>query len=153
MFTPRDLPQIGIGELSRNPRGVLKRVLRGERLIVCRHGHPVATLQPLNGCVTQPFEASAEAPTYDLGGRPLGDLDRQIAHLTPAEKKVLMHGIRWDHRIKPAYAPSNWIEFARDWQLRGLVRKTRRGLILTGRGMVLREALLERAGKTDQLFA
>jgi len=46
MFLASDLPWVTIRDLSRTPGGVIQRVLRGERLIVCRHGHPIATLQP-----------------------------------------------------------------------------------------------------------
>lgn len=135
-------------ELSRAPRRVLERVFRGERLIVCRHGHPVATLQPLNGCVTQPLGG----PEHDVVGSPLGDISQEIAKLRPLEKKILMECVKWDRIHYSTLAGPDMNKTLREWEVRGLARKTRRGRILSGRGMILREALLERAGLTDRLY-
>ena len=138
-------------ELSRRPGEVLLRVLKGERLIVSRHGHPVATLQPLDGCVTQPFAGRED----DLLGSPLGDLDREIAKLRPIEKRMLMDGVRWD-RVRPGSPRgvdfSEAMRTLRDWELRGLARKGRRGWAVTGRALMLREALLEKAGRRAELY-
>ena len=127
------------------------RVLKGERLIVSRHGHPVATLQPLDGCVTQPFAATE----HDVLGSPLGDLDREIAKLRPIEKKILMHGVKWDRfRLNGPVAIdfSETMRTLREWELRGLARKGKRGWIVTGRALMLREALLEKAGRRAELY-
>ncbi|HZK51905.1 MAG TPA: hypothetical protein VFD47_10120 [Actinomycetota bacterium] len=43
------LPIVTTSDLSRTPRRVLNRIARGERFIVCCHGRPLATLQPLDG--------------------------------------------------------------------------------------------------------
>ena len=90
MLLPGALSTVSIGELSREPRRVLERILRGERLIVCRYGHPIATLQPLDGCVTQPFEGRVGS----LDGSPLGDLKAEIDGLQPIEKELLMDCVR-----------------------------------------------------------
>jgi len=148
MFFASDLPHVTIRDLSRNWRGVMDRVLRGERLIVSRHGHPIATLQPLNGCVTQPFEGRQ----YDVKGSPLQTIDHEIAKLRPDEKKLLMDAVKGDRIWGASGAIPNLSKVMSDWEVRGLVRKTRRGRVLTGRAMVLREALLERAGLRERLY-
>ena len=138
-------------ELSREPGEVLRKVLEGQRLIVSRHGHPVATLQPLDGCVTQPFTQTQ----HDVVGSPLGTLDREIAKLRPIEKRILMKAVRHD-RIHPTWVTGfdsgEVMRVIRDWQLRGLARKSKRGLIVTGRSLMLREALMEKAGLREELY-
>jgi len=148
MFFPSDLAHITMRDLSRNPGRALKRVMRGERLIVTRHGHPVGTLQPLNGCVTQPFEAQE----YDLKGSLAEDLDQEIARLSPLEKKILMDGVRWDRLWLSRIPDGGCFAVLEDWELRGLARRTPRGRVLTGRSMLLREALLERVGLRERLY-
>lgn len=130
---------------------MLERILRGERLIVCRYGHPVATLQPLTGCVTQPFESA----TYDIAGSPFGDADRQIAQLRPAEKKLLMDGVARGRFIHGRVRHSDFAEVYRalqTWEVRGLARRTRSGLRPTGLAWFLRERLLEKAGRIDDFY-
>ncbi len=61
------LSVVTTSDLSRSPGKVLDRVARGERLIVCRHQRPVATLQPLDGVVVQ-----LGARAHDIYGRPIG---------------------------------------------------------------------------------
>jgi prevent-host-death family protein len=151
MFMPSDLPRVSMRELSREPGEVLVRVLKGERLIVCRHGHPVATLQPLDGCVTQPFTGTE----HDVLGSPLGDIDREIAKLRPIEKRMLMDGVKWD-RIRPGLPIkvdfSEAMAMLNDWELRGLARRGKRGWLVTGRAVMLREALLAKAGRRAELY-
>lgn len=151
MFMPSDLPKVSMRELSREPGEVLKKVLRGQRLIVSRHGHPVATLQPLDGCVAQPFTGREN----DLLGSPLGDLDREIAKLRPVEKRMLMDGVRRD-RLHPYSTrrvdSSDAMGVLKEWELRGLARRAKRGWVLAGRGLMLREALLEKAGRRAELY-
>ena len=52
---PPAFPEVTTSDLSRSPRRVLDRIAGGERLLVTCHGRPLATLQPLDGVVWQPF--------------------------------------------------------------------------------------------------
>ena len=135
------LDRVSVRELSRKPGEVLRRVELGERLLLCCHGRPVATLQPLDGCVVQPF-VGAE---FDIYGSPLGDASDEASKLEEIEKEMLVRG-QWLDRFTPGR-----IRPGREWgevsatiaalQERGLLRKTPRGLRLTGRGWLMREAL------------
>lgn len=69
-------------DLSRTPRAVLERVQRGERLIVSCHGHPLATLQPLDGVVVQPFTDRG----HDIFGWPVGDEAKECAKLSELQR-------------------------------------------------------------------
>lgn len=144
---PDGLPTVSIGELSREPRRVLERILRGERLIVCRYGHPIATLQPLDGYVAQPFEGKVGS----LDGSPLGDLKAELDRLQPIEKELLMDCVRMGRIVTggvgryEGVGPGGVLE---QWQLRGLARKIPGfGTFATARALVLREALLKSAGR------
>ena len=129
-------------ELNRNPSGVLERIKMGERLIVRSHRRPVATLQPLNGCVVQPF-AEGE---YDIEGSPLGDASEEARKLSGVEQDLLVRGQR-GHRFFPSNISGAWqsseLREALDaLGLRGLIHKGDLGWRLTGRGWLLREALI-----------
>jgi antitoxin (DNA-binding transcriptional repressor) of toxin-antitoxin stability system len=147
MLLPDGLPTVSIGDLSREPRRVLERILRGERLIVCRHGHPVATLQPLDGCVAQPFEGRVGS----LDGSPLGNLETQLDGLHPMEKELLMTCIRRGRIVTAGLGDRDGVrpgDVLAEWELRGLARKiSGLGTFATARALVLREALLRRAGR------
>lgn len=137
------LPQVSIRDLSRRPNDVLARVARGERLIVCRHKKPVATLQPLDGFVFQPFEGTA----HDVFGWPIAGIDDEIAKLSEAQRALLRDCYRqW--RLRPMRLPPNlqwgYNEALEDLVLRGLAEKTWLGWELTGRGLAMREALVRR---------
>lgn len=138
-----ELPTVSISELSRNPREVLRRVASGERLLVSRHGRPLATLQPLDGYVFQPFAGTG----HDVFGWPIGGVDEELAKLTELQRALLKYGYR-DWRLRWTRVPED-IEGSRvgaieDLIVRGLVRKTPRGCELTSRGLAMHEALQRR---------
>ncbi|HEX2296835.1 MAG TPA: hypothetical protein VHN37_16200 [Actinomycetota bacterium] len=112
----------------------------GERFVVCRHGKALATLQPLDGYVFQPFEGTAQ----DVFGWPIGGIDDEIAKLNLAQRLVLRDCYS-DWRLRPFRLPEHLIKHVPgmldDFTLRGLARKTPRGWELTGRGLALHEAL------------
>lgn len=134
-------------DLSRAPRRVLDRIARGERLIVCCHGRPLATLQPLDGIVWQPLTGSA----HDIYGWPVGGASEECTKLSEAQRELLSNGVR-QGRLVPARLGGRYefVELIRSIEamaLIGLVRRTGRGWELTGRGMTLSETLMrEHAG-------
>jgi antitoxin (DNA-binding transcriptional repressor) of toxin-antitoxin stability system len=140
-------PMVTTSELSRSPGVVLERVARGERLIICRHKRPVATLQPLDGYVLQPFSANA----HDIFGWPIGGAADEAAKLTGAQRALLVEGFRHARLITSIpETPFGLGELNRgmaDLVLRGMARRTYRGCELTGRGMAMREFLLEATGR------
>lgn len=140
---PNSLPSVSIRELSRSPGEVLARVAAGERLLVCRHGKPLATLQPLDGYVFQPFTGTA----HDVFGWPIGCIDDEIAKLSRAQRVLLRDCYRrwrlWAGRL-PDGLRENPMGILKDLALRGLARKTTCGWELTGRGLALHEALQHR---------
>ena len=134
------LPTVTVSDLSRRPNDVLQRVARGERLIVCRHKKPVATLQPLDGYVFQPFEGTA----HDVFGWPVGGIDEEIDKLNRIQRLLLRDCYRqW--RLRPMRLPEPFgvglLEALDDLALRGLAKKTEYGWELTGRGLAMHEAL------------
>lgn len=140
------LATVTTSDLSRRPRDVLSRVERGERLLVCHWRKPVATLQPLDGYVLQPFGGTV----HDVFGRPFGGIDGEIAKLSPAQRALLTDGYR-DWRLRPTLVRD--LEFSvlvgalEEMAVEGLATKAWRGWELTGRGLALREALLRREGR------
>ncbi|HEV2756450.1 MAG TPA: hypothetical protein VG318_11820 [Actinomycetota bacterium] len=141
------LPLVTTSDLSRSPNDVLTRVECGQRLLVCRHKHPVATLQPLDGYVFQPFTGTAQ----DVFGWPFGDEASQTERLSEPQQRMLTDCYR-DWRIRPGRIepPFDWSTLMRaleDMYVRGLVVKTPRGNELTGRGLALRETLLRMEGR------
>lgn len=134
------LPTVSTSDLSRRPNDVLERIERGERLIVCRHKTPIATLQPLDGFVFQPFEGTA----HDIFGWPIGGIDDEIAKLSDAQRALLRNCYdQW--RLRPMRLPPNlwpgYNEALQDLARRGLAKKTSCGWELTGRGLAMHEAL------------
>ncbi|CAN5529987.1 hypothetical protein BH20ACT23_BH20ACT23_14320 [soil metagenome] len=132
-------------DLSRKPRAVLDRVARGERLIVCRHKQPIATLQPLDGTVWQPFTGGAQ----DIYGWPVGGAFQECEKLSEAQRELLSDGVS-QGRLVPArlaerYGFVELIRSIENMALRGLVHRTNRGWELTGRGLALRETLMQKA--------
>jgi antitoxin (DNA-binding transcriptional repressor) of toxin-antitoxin stability system len=114
-------------ELSRGPARVLERVARGERVIVARHGRPIATLQCLTGTF---FEPGAEEAALD--------------DLTQAQQDILHAGVVLVDRL--VLREAGRIDDLQDLIIKGYAKKTRRGTVLTGRGHILRERLLARVG-------
>ena len=144
------LPSVTTSDLSRRPREVLDRVARGERLIVCHRKRPVATLQPLDGYVFQPFDGTV----HDVFGWPIGGMDTEIDKLGEQERALLVDGYK-DWRIRPAriwdlFPGEDMGPRLRQMAVRGLVFKGWRGWELTGRGLALREELLRREGRDHQ---
>jgi prevent-host-death family protein len=137
------LPAVSVRDLSRTPREFLDRVAAGERFVVCRHGRPLATLQPLDGYVFQPFEGTA----HDLFGWPIGGIDDEIAKLSRAQQVLLRDCYNrwrlWSGRL-PEHLMVNIMGMLRDLELRGLAKKTDCGWELTGRGLAMHEALQRR---------
>jgi antitoxin (DNA-binding transcriptional repressor) of toxin-antitoxin stability system len=133
---------VSIRELSRDPAGVLARIAGGERLLVCRHGYPVATLQPLDGAVVQPF-VGAE---FDVEGSLLGDAQGEIGKLTEIQKVLLRDCVNMVGRITTGNVPRElsaqaWDGF-RSLGERGLARRVPgAGWKVTGRGLILSETL------------
>jgi len=146
------LPVVTVRELSRSPATVFERVARGERLIVARHGRPIATLQPLDGVVVQPLTRAQS----DVRGVVLGDAEAELEKLTEIERDLLRDGGRWDRlypgHLSHVHALGDLHAQVRAFGVRGLARKAERGWVLTGRGMILRELLLAQAGRTDELL-
>lgn len=108
---------------------------------MCRYKKPLATLQPLDGFVFQPFEGTA----HDVFGWPIGGIQDEIAKLTEAQRVLLRDGyVRWrlwSGRV-PREVEGDRRTMLTDLALRGLAKKTELGWELTGRGLALREALL-----------
>lgn len=143
------LPFVSVRELSRNPGSVLERVAGGERLIVTRHGTPIATIQPLSGSVYQPIDRSE----HDVYGRPHRDAEWEIARLSDLQRRLLRDAVKWDKIIagRVVRAGEDWRGALEEMRLRGLVRRSPRGWVLRGPGLVLREALLAEAGYLDDV--
>lgn len=144
------LAVVTVRELSRDAREVLDRVLRGERLIVARHGRPIATLQPLDGIVVQPLSGH----DCDVTGSPLGDRETELAKLSELQRQLLRDGGEFDRiypmRIARENDLSDVLRALEGLGVRGLARKTSRGWVVSGRGMILREILLSAAGRSEE---
>ena len=74
------MKEVTLVEFRRNAEGILKRLGRGERLLLTRRGRPVARLEPVSGPTPGP-----EDPIYSLAdlaqdGAPVSnrDMDRTI---------------------------------------------------------------------------
>jgi antitoxin (DNA-binding transcriptional repressor) of toxin-antitoxin stability system len=135
-------PEVTTSDLSRSPRRVLDRIARGERLLVTCHGRPLATLQPLDGVVWQPFTGGV----HDIYGWSVTGAIEECDKLSEAQRELLREGVRWG-RLVPArlHEDYDFVELIRsieNMHIRGLVRRTTRGWELTGRGMALRETLI-----------
>ena len=107
---------------------------------MCRHKKPLATLQPLDGYVFQPFEGTA----HDIFGWPIGGIDEEIAKLSRAQR-VLLRDCYHQWRLRPMRLPSqlqcDYNDELKDLALRGLAKRTWLGWELTGRGLAMHEAL------------
>lgn len=133
------MPVVSVRELVRNPGIVLDDVVRGERFILCRYNRPVATLQPIDGWVTDGTGDRA----YDIFGTPLGDPAFEVAKLTERQHELLLHTLRLNGRF--IFDGSGFREEMDALVLRGLaLRKPGMGHVITGRGMVLKEWLQQR---------
>ena len=141
------LPTITTSDLNLRSKEVMRRVTLGERLIVCRHRVPLATLQPLDGYVFQPFSGTV----HDVFGWPFGAAPDHARRLPRPHCELLVDGYRqwrlWPGRVTHR---ADWGEGMRargEMRGTGLVRKTERGNELTGRGLALREELLRMDGR------
>jgi hypothetical protein len=85
----------------------------------------------------------------DAEGSPLGDPEGELAKLSPEQRTILTSSVRRDviKQTGSEVSGSDFNAAARDFEVRGLVRRTSRGLTLTGRGLILHEALAVAAGK------
>jgi len=135
-------PEVTTSELSRSPRRVLDRIAGGERLLVTCHGRPLATLQPLDGVVWQPFTGGV----HDIYGWSVTGAIEECDKLSEAQRELLRNGVRWGRlvpsRLHEEYEFVELIRSIENMHIRGLVRRTKRGWELTGRGMALRETLI-----------
>jgi prevent-host-death family protein len=132
------LPTVSVRDLVRNPAQVLDRVAHGERFIVCRHRRPIATLQPIDGWVG---DIDGRKPC-DIYGFPLGDPEGEAGKLSEYQKELLI-GVNRGRFISRG---EGFREAMQEFTLRGLARRSsHRGMVITGRGMVLREWLKLRA--------
>ena len=137
---------IGVRDLNRQPRKILERVEGGEVLCICRNGRPVALLQPLGGAVVQSLPGSNGAVLWTAES----NLAPQVDELTTAEQALLLWGVRQGGRMTLRSGDEDvpYGELAdgiRSLVMKGLARRPRSGgTWITGRGMVLREALCAR---------
>jgi prevent-host-death family protein len=124
---------VTVRELTRRPAEILDAVARGERVIVARHGRPIATLQPLTGPF---FEPGAE--------------EEILEQLTTAQRAILTDGVRLIDRLVAsageARAGLDLHQAIRELITLGLAKRSDRGTVLTGRGHLIRERLLARVG-------
>jgi antitoxin (DNA-binding transcriptional repressor) of toxin-antitoxin stability system len=149
----KEFPVVSVGDLGRNPSRFLDRVRNGERLIVCRHRVPIATIQPLNGIIKQPFDAMA----YTLEGNQVLDL-RSMALGLPALWQDLLLTCRVEYNVdkfRSGWLIGNWPDPAisaayPQMALRGLAKRTR-GWVATGLGLALKDELesMRAAGTLD----
>ncbi|MFN2525246.1 MAG: hypothetical protein ABR505_03135 [Actinomycetota bacterium] len=143
------LARISTSDLSRNPRKVLERIAAGERLIVCCHKKPLATLQPLDGVVVQP-----NGRAHDIYGWPVDGAMEEAKKLTEMQRALLVERLRLGRitfgRLSSCFEFGDLIRSVEEMAIRGLARRTDLGWEWTGRGIVLREALLQ-AGVSREL--
>jgi prevent-host-death family protein len=147
-----ELPVVSTSDLSRSPRSVLDRVARGERLLVNCHGRPIATLQPLDGVVMQPFTGGA----HDIFGWPVGGALEEAGKLSDIHRAMLTYGVIRRLRLTTArpwdrFEGRNFSAALEELGVLGLAKKTERGWELTARGMALREALVQEGGDLSEL--
>ena len=139
------MEHVSATDLNKSWGDLVNRVLRGERFIVCRHGRPVATMQPLDGAVLVP----GAAPT-DVMGDLLFDVPSELDKLSDLQQELLRDHIQLGRIVTSGLtgSPSATERAAalQDLELRGLARHPRGwGTHLTARGLMLREALLRAA--------
>ena len=151
MDEPAFLQTVTVRELSRSPGRVLARVKRGERLLVCSNGRPIATLQPLNGVVVQPFEPAE----YDTIGSPLSDAADEVGKLNHLQRELLHSCVLIDRlvpgRVTDKHGLSQ-VHRAVDGLIhRGLATRSHRGTLVTGRGLILHEHLAANLGGTREV--
>ncbi|MEA2434807.1 MAG: hypothetical protein QOG54_2264 [Actinomycetota bacterium] len=84
-----------------------------------------------------------------MSGSPLGDPDQEISKLNEIQTtmltKWLTNGVlKWG---EDDFTPSEVTAAFKDLEMRGLARRTNRGSVLTGRGLILHERLAMRAGE------
>lgn len=144
------LPIVTTAELSRSPGRVLERIARGERLLVCRHKRPIATLQPLDGYVLQPLTGNS----HDVFGWPVGGIDEVASRLSETQRLLLLDGYRM-YRLKTSVPdrtldPGEAHRAIDDLIVRGMAERTDRGVELTARGFAIREHLLKTSARPGQ---
>ena len=143
------LVRVSVADFARGLGDLLDRTLRGERFIVCRHKRPIATLQPLNGVIVQPFEGL----DYDVEGSLLGDVSQELEKLSELQRAILRDAVSNGRPTSlPLGHPLQGLGIGPaldDLQQRGFLTRSKRrrgGRVITARGLVLREELLTQAG-------
>jgi prevent-host-death family protein len=141
------LPIVSVRELGNAPGAIVERARKGERLIVSKHGLPVATIQPLTGFVLQPG-----GPAHDAHGNTLADIAAEIDRLSIAERAVLIS--TWNGVIKsrpPAGLLRSGVfdDALKSLIVKGAIKELRPGRGLTGLGRFLADEVEARFG--DQL--
>lgn len=112
----------------------------GQRFVVSRYGKPIATLQPIDGFVLDPISGRET----DICGSPLGDVGLEVGKLSDVERDLIdrSHHLMNRVTISCSDADATVTRKAMDsLVLRGLLERTSRGLIVTGRGLMIREWL------------
>lgn len=66
------MPSVGSYEAKTHLPSLLKRVERGERITITRHGHPVALLVPVSEAVEEERSQAVEGLLQFRTGRSLG---------------------------------------------------------------------------------
>jgi len=138
------LPVVSIRDLIRRPGEFIDRIEDGERLVVSRYNRPVATLQPIDGWV-----GYRNGPPTDIHGEPLGDPAHEVSKLAPHQRAMLLGVNRLGRYIHTG--SKDYRRLMGDMVLRGLARKSSpRGMVITGRGMVLKEWLEKREARREK---
>ena len=140
MDDPLLLPSVSLRDLNRKPGEVLNAVFQGQRLVVRRYGRPVATIQPIDGFVLDPLSGEET----DICGNPLGELSEEVGKLSDVERELIARSDHLMNRVTFSCSSVGATQARKGMDrlvLRGLLEKTTRGLILTGRGLMIREWL------------
>ena len=91
---------------------------------------------------------------YDVTGRLMLLPHQEADRLSPLQKELIADCVRGDViKTSNRRTRGDIGEALKDLHLRGLTRRTDRGLVLTGRGFALRDALYEMRMKDDPRYA
>ena len=74
------MKEVTLVEFRRNAEGILKRLGRGERLLLTRRGRPVARLEPVSGPTPGPGDPIYSLADLAQDGAPLSnqDMDQNV---------------------------------------------------------------------------